>query len=607
MNGDRYYHSLRRNILGIILAVSLLPLLMIAAIAGWQFHTAYRHKVVDHLSELVNNHARHIDTFLQEKLSDIQVLAAVHPVDRLKDEKFLGRLLILLQEKHGGVFVDLGLVDARGFQQAYAGPFQLTQARYTDAPWFQEALARPYTISDVFLGLRGLPHFIVAVRIGEGADAWVVRSTIDFVAFNRLVENLRIGRTGQAFIVNRQGEFQTRPNREPDLSPRELLAGLEPLKVSHDLPAVPAEGSVPGRVPGRAPSAPSDDVRPFWTERRVPETGRSLLVFSRPLKGGQWILFYLQDVQDAFSDLYRARRLSLGVLVLSALAVAGTAWTLSRRVVNRIIQVDREKEMMNEQVIEAGKLASIGELAAGIAHEINNPVAIMVEEAGWVEDLLGDLEKGEPLDVEEVRRSLNQIRTQGARCKEITHKLLSFARRTDPTVQQVQLNKLVQEVVGLVEQRAKYAGVRIRTHLTDGIPWVSMSPAEMQQVLLNLVNNALDAMEKTGGTLDITTRFEDGRVIVDVADTGEGIPPANLQRIFDPFFTTKPVGRGTGLGLSICYGIVKKMGGDITVNSAVGVGTAFHVYLPAGDGVERERAENPKEEEDGSNHCLAGR
>lgn len=277
--------------------------------------------------------------------------------------------------------------------------------------------------------------------------------------------------------------------------------------------------------------------------------------------------------------------MTLCVLIFSVLAVALTAWALSRRVVQRIIEVDREKEMMNEQIIEAGKLASIGELAAGIAHEINNPVAIMVEEAGWIQDLLQDMERGESLDVEEVRRSLTQIRTQGARCKEITHKLLSFARRTDPAVQQVQINRLIEEVVALVEQRARYNGVNIRMHLTKGVPWVAMSPSEMQQVLLNLINNALDAMEKTGGTLDITTRYENGRVIVDVADTGEGIPQANLPRIFDPFFTTKPVGKGTGLGLSICYGIVRKLGGNIAVNSAVGIGTTFHIYLPSGDGV----------------------
>ncbi len=583
---ERYYSSLRRNIMAIIITVSLMPLLAMMAIAGYQFHTAYRHKVVDHLAALVERHAVHVDTFLNEKLADISSLAAIKPLEKLQDPQEMENILAMFQEKHRGVFVDLGLVDEQGTQVAYAGPFRLIRAQYRDASWFQEAMNQPFTISDVFLGLRGLPHFIVAVRVDKGGHRWVLRSTIDFVAFNRLVEELRVGRTGQAFIINTEGQFQTQPHTRLGLDPKELLRVVrgEDSKKTEIYPSA-VEGLNITEGSGAIAREPYASGAASWFEYTVPESQSRFLVFYQSLKGGRWYLFYVQEAQDAFHDLYKARALTLGVLALSALGVAFTAWALSQRVVQRIMEVDREKEMMNEQVIEAGKLASIGELAAGIAHEINNPVAIMVEEAGWIQDLLQDMERGESLDVEEVRRSLAQIRTQGARCKEITHKLLSFARRTDPTVQQVQINKLVQEVVALVEQRARYAGVNIRAHLTDNLPWVAMSPSEMQQVLLNLINNALDAMEKTGGTLDITTRYDNGRVIVDVADTGEGIPQALLQRIFDPFFTTKPVGKGTGLGLSICYGIVRKLGGDITVNSAVGVGTTFHIHLPAGDGV----------------------
>jgi two-component system NtrC family sensor kinase len=220
----------------------------------------------------------------------------------------------------------------------------------------------------------------------------------------------------------------------------------------------------------------------------------------------------------------------------------------------------------------------VGELAAGIAHEINNPVAIMVEEAGWIEDLLE--EDGTCEDPAEVRRALKQIKNQGARCKQITHKLLSFARKTDPELRKVQLNELIDEVVALSEQRVKYSNVKLNLNLARHLPEVYVSPSEFEQVLLNLVNNALDAMGPEGGTLEITTRVDGGQVVVDVADTGQGIPKANLARIFDPFFTTKPVGKGTGLGLSICYGIIKKMEGEISVNSAVGLGTTFHVRLP---------------------------
>jgi two-component system NtrC family sensor kinase len=130
---------------------------------------------------------------------------------------------------------------------------------------------------------------------------------------------------------------------------------------------------------------------------------------------------------------------------------------------------------------------------------------------------------------------------------------------------------------------AKYNKVNIKTELTPDLPYVTLSPSEMQQVMLNLINNSIDAMEKTGGTIKIGTKIsklEKNHIVITVEDDGPGIPEANLNRIFDPFFTTKPVGKGTGLGLSICYGIVEKMGGKIDVKSSVNAGTRFRIWIP---------------------------
>jgi two-component system NtrC family sensor kinase len=234
---------------------------------------------------------------------------------------------------------------------------------------------------------------------------------------------------------------------------------------------------------------------------------------------------------------------------------------------------------MNEQIIETGKLASVGELAAGIAHEINNPVAIMVEEAGWMEDLLAEGEESFEKNNDEFKRSLKQIRIQGHRCKEITQKLLSFARKTDSRIQKTQLNDIIEEIVAISSQRAKYGNVEMDMSLNE-IPEVNVSQTEMQQVFLNIINNALDAMDKQGGILKISSELEKDFIVIEITDNGPGIPGPNLQKIFDPFFTTKPVGKGTGLGLSICYGIVKNLGGEIVVHSTVGAGTRFFIKIP---------------------------
>lgn len=553
---NSYYQTLTRKLVLTVIIVSLTPLVLVSGIILGQFHISYHEKVHAHLGEIVQKHKQNIDTFLDEKLSDIRFLATSYSFPELSSDSVLKGVLSRLQRDHGPVFQDLGVVDDQGIQRAYAGPFKLEHAHYSEAEWFRKALQSNYYISDVFLGLRGLPHFIVAVRQKHEGRYWILRCTIDFVAFNSLVENLRIGQTGFAFILNHKGEFQTKPlfNAEPSARHYKdfLRTGLE-----HKDKVSIAE--------------------------HYDDTGQKKVYVNAFLKGGEWLLIYQQDTNEAFADLRRAQGTAIAIVLLGGIGIITMARVLSGRMVRLIIQADQEKEVMNKQVIESGKLASIGELAAGIAHEINNPVAIMVEEAGWMEDLLAEEDLRETDNLVEYRRALAQIKNQGKRCKEITHKLLSFARKTDTPTHDVQLNELIEEVVELARQRARYSNVLIRTNLQQDLPTVKVSAMEIEQVLLNLINNALDAMDKKGGTIDIDSYREYNFIIIDVADSGPGIPQANLEKIFDPFFTTKPVGKGTGLGLSICFGIIHKMGGLINVQSVIGVGTTFRVKIPLQD------------------------
>ena len=167
--------------------------------------------------------------------------------------------------------------------------------------------------------------------------------------------------------------------------------------------------------------------------------------------------------------------------------------------------------------------------------------------------------------------------------------MLSFARQTDATIEDVDILRLLEELVELSAQRAKYAMVKIQTDFGDNLPTLKVSATELQQVIFNLINNALDAMERQGGDLNISCHKESGLITIKVADTGGGIPTANIDRIFDPFFTTKPVGKGTGLGLSICYGIIDKMGGKLGVESVVGNGTTFTISIPLKAGRQKKR------------------
>jgi two-component system NtrC family sensor kinase len=532
--------------------IIITPRIVASTVNLHQFRKAYKTNVSNELSVMAERHSATVDSFINDRLSDVRVIAREHPIDRLRQPEFLRRVLNLMREEYHGAFVDLGLVDAEGTQVAYAGPFNLQMADYSAYQWFQEISVNESYISNVFAGLRGSPHFIVATQRRVGDEFYVVKATIDFEAFNALVENLRIGTTGFAFIINRQGEYQTNPHFEVALNRQPYIDLLE------------------GRIrTDRTTVLEGEDF-----------LGRNAIFTFAPLKQGQWFLCYQQETSDAFEELNRVRDFAIAVSIVASLAAIFAGFVISRNLAQRLAQASHERTVMSHQVIETGRLASIGELAAGIAHEINNPVAIMVQEAGWIDDLLADEDPASSENLQEIKRAVAQIRTQGDRCKEITYKLLSFARKTDPTIKEIDLNEIVTEVIGLTSQKTRYANVHVEVRLSPNLPNIHASATEVQQVFLNLVNNAIDAIERPGGTVTITTRSEGDRVILEVRDTGKGIPEANLARIFDPFFTTKPVGQGTGLGLSICYGIVDKMGGRITVESEIEKGTTFIVFFP---------------------------
>ncbi|WP_022666424.1 sensor histidine kinase [Desulfospira joergensenii] len=550
-----FYLTLTRKIRVLILIVSFLPMVLAAGILFYRFNHTYTEKIQAHISELVQKHTQNIDTFLSEKLRNIRTIAWFLKISDEKPERFLHNSMNLLKKEYGDTFTDLGLINDRGIQFAYEGPFNLEEADYAEADWFRKAMDMPYYISDVFAGLRGHPHFIIAVKVRLNDADYILRSTINFAEFNSLVENIHIGKTGIAFIVNPQGLLQTQTNA------RIRRAGILPVADRNQY----REGKT------------------LFTRKKDAD-GNPYIHVTSMLKNIDWLMVFRQDLQDAFHDVWKAQLPSLIIMILGCGAVLSLAFVLPRNIVRLISNADQKSEDMNKQVVESGKLATIGELAAGIAHEINNPVAIMIEEAGWIEDLMEEEDPDQVKNMDEISRALRQINTQGRRCKEITHKLLSFARKTDFKLKDVQINDAVREIVSLTLQMAKYNNITIQTRLGENIPYIRISPSELQQVILNLINNAIDAMEKTGGIIQIETRLikNDG-LIISIKDNGPGIPKDNLDRIFDPFFTTKPVGKGTGLGLSICYGIIQKMGGEIEVASQVDVGTQFKICLPCPD------------------------
>jgi two-component system, NtrC family, sensor kinase len=260
------------------------------------------------------------------------------------------------------------------------------------------------------------------------------------------------------------------------------------------------------------------------------------------------------------------------VLILVLATVLAT-WHLTRQ----IDKVTAEREALSRAFMRSAKLASIGELTTGLAHEINNPLAIIGAEQTNIADILTAPESS-PSDIDMAIDSVKRCQNQVKRCGAITQKLLQFGRAKESHVEPTDLMPRLQEITGLMERQATLRNVTIALKADSSLPPVYADPIEIEQVIVNLINNALDAMPE-GGEIRIGAKSGSSRVTVEVADTGTGIPAEDIDRVLEPFYTTKPPGKGTGLGLSVCYGIVRSWGGEMEISSQVGKGTIVRLIL----------------------------
>jgi len=226
----------------------------------------------------------------------------------------------------------------------------------------------------------------------------------------------------------------------------------------------------------------------------------------------------------------------------------------------------------------SNKMASIGRLASGIAHEINNPLAIINEKAGLINDMFTF--KKEYKENPKLIKTANSIITSVERCARITRRLLNFARHMHGDIQPVNIKKLIREVLGFMEKEAEYRSIEIVLDISDEIPEFKFDRGKLQQILLNLINNAFSAINDEG-RLELIAKLKDSdNVSIVCKDNGIGISKDNLKQIFDCFFSTKTSSGGTGLGLSITYNLVQEIGGTIEVQSEEGKGTEFTIILP---------------------------
>ncbi|MDR2551144.1 MAG: hypothetical protein LBD10_13190 [Desulfobulbus sp.] len=537
------YIRLQRLLSAGFFVSGIVPIIIIALGAIYNFKQLSINDIEVTARQVAEHRNDAINTFLQCQVNYLATLMNLYELDHLQQQENLNKLFLAVNRgDKAGDIVDLQLIGTNGRQLAYVGPYQdkIEGKDYQDSPWFKEVLARGTYVSDVFSGFRNYPHFVIALT--DPRKSFVLRATINSGIFNSLLHSAQIGPGGDAFILNSNGEFQT-----PSLQKASRLNAAEIALLHHH------------------------------TGTELTSDGDYLYV-GKWLNGNMWLLVVKAKITDSLSGYFKYRdRIIFTVVAIAALFLV-ISYGISRFIVARIRQADREQTALDQQMAHIEKMANIGRLAAGIAHEINNPLQLIQMQAGWIDELLQEENPQQVLNLEEYRKSVSKIKQHVNRAGTITHRLLGFSRKISAEYD-VQINELLQETISFLESEARANSISFNLQLDESLPTLRTDGAQVQQALLNLIENALDAVGPEG-TIDVVTARSGKEISVQIADNGPGIEQEVLEKIWEPFFTTKEAGKGTGLGLSICSDIAHRVGGTITVENRPQGGASFTLRLP---------------------------
>lgn len=538
----RSYKQFSTILFSLMIAMAMGPVILTAGLGYVNYKELLQKEERGQLESRLDGSIRSIEAMVDSLMSVVLFVARPNRYIELTTGDSLEQLYIRLKRQYG-FFTDLGVIDHEGIQKSYWGPYDLQGKDYSEELWFKEVVAKGLYISRVYAGYRQVPHFAIAVSHTDPKTRkiWVLRATIDASTLQKFVDAIKTNASDDLFLVDDDGVPQT---RSAFYGQNFSSSGLE-------------------MSPGILPGFSEEGNNIFYGIGKISNTPWSLILVEKQyIHHQEWTEFRTRLYTIVFS-----------CLATSLLVVYGLVKMLTKL----IRKADELQITVLKEAEHTDRLVSIGRLAAGVGHEINNPLAIINQKTGLAEDLLHispDFEHKET-----IFDCLRGVDKSVERCKAITHRLLGFARRADVHNETLQVNDILKEVLIFLENSMIHNRIHVDLQLQEDLPLIKSDHLQLQQIFLNIINNGIDAIGKDG-TISITSHTVAGEVRVVIQDDGHGIEQEILPHIFEPFFTTKETGKGTGLGLSITYGLIKKLGGDITVRSQIDKGTAFTITLP---------------------------
>ena len=545
------YHKIWTIGITILATVALLPLLVVTFINYQLFQESVNSEIVLRTERVTSNTRRVVSFFLEERLDALRFLVNEIKYDQLANPTQLPEILKNLKLGFGGL-TDLSVIDQTGIQIAYAGPYQLEGKNYSNQVWFIECQKYNFYVSEIFRGYRDLPHIIIAVKsYRPDGTLFFLRATLETQRLIQLLSSYKTGSHADIFLVSRSGIIQT-PSK---------YYGAIFNKMALPIPDY------------------STSTKAFFTtdsQRRSITTGYAYI--STQIADTPYILMVIKQKDGMMGQWMEFRSKMYGFGAISIVVIFHVVAVTCTYMVNKLYLADRAKAETMVLMEQQCQLASIGQLAAGVAHEINNPLALINETAGYVKDLF-EIKKQYQND-NELLESIDDILEAVERCGTITKQLLGFAHKADIDNQRVNLKEIILDVLNFHIKESEYRNIKIGVDVPEDNLEIETDRGKLQQILLNLVNNAFQAVDD-GSSIDVhASSSGPDKVVITVSDNGCGMSQAELAKVFEPFFTTKERGIGTGLGLAITYGLVKKLNGNISVESKENEGTRFSIILP---------------------------
>jgi len=530
---------------------ALVPLLVVTVIHFRLIEKSVDSELMLRTERLASNARRAVTFFMEERLNALRFTVNEISYEQLTNLDHLREVLRNLKLGFGGL-TDLSVIDYTGIQVAYAGPFKLEGKNYSNQVWFIECQKCNFYVSEIFRGYRDVPHIIIAVKSfrADGTN-FILRATLDTERLIQTLASYETGAYAEIFLVNRSGIVQTPSKYYGDTFEKMSLPVPEYSKRTQAVMA--SDNQKRSIIMGYA-----------FITTQIADTPFILMVIKQ--KAGMMAIWLnLRSNIQWFAGF--------GILVILIVVVITCTF-----MVNKLYLADKAKAETMALMEQNNQLVSIGRLAAGVAHEINNPLALINETAGYVKDLF--VIKEQYRQDPELIESIDYILEAVERCGTITRQLLGFARKFTVKIKKINLKDVISDVLIFHNKEAEYRNIKVYVNVPPDMPEIETDRGKLQQILVNLVNNAFQAVD-SGCILEINASVAGpDKVSISIRDNGCGMPEANLPKIFEPFFTTKEGDKGTGLGLAITYGLVKKLHGDIAVQSKENEGTTFTITLP---------------------------